>query len=117
MAERQIFYDPSGRRGKRFRLAVVFFVLLIFLKITALFVTIRVVPAQQPLPVALEHGVAQPPPRTLLARTTKRVNDAIRELLGPKPPSARRVGARKATAISAEMSKPLYVAFYVPWDP
>ncbi|HEX8938418.1 MAG TPA: hypothetical protein VF776_09140, partial [Sphingomicrobium sp.] len=63
MADRQIFYDPSGRRRKRFTLALIFFVFLNLLTVTVLFATIRVVPAQPPLPVALEHGVPQPPPK------------------------------------------------------
>ena len=117
MADRQVFYDPSGRRGKRFRLAVLLFVLLNVLTIAALFATIRVVPVQQPLPVALEHGLPQRPPKsTLLSRATKQVDLAIRRLLGTQPPSPRRVGARRATAVATAMSKPLYVGFYVPWD-
>ncbi len=117
MADRQVFYDPSGRRGKRFRLAIVLFVLLNILTIAALFATIRVVPVQPPLPVALEHGLPQhPPTSTLLARTTRQVNLAIRRLLGTQPPSARKVGARRATAVATAMSKPLYVGFYGPWD-
>ena len=118
MADRQIFYDPSGRRRKRFTLSLVLFVLLNILTIAALFATIRVVPYQAPLPVALEHGVPQPPPRqSLLARTTRQFNRAIRVLLGAQPPSARQVGARKATTAAAAMSAPLYVGFYRPWDP
>jgi len=112
MADRQIFYDPSGRRRKRFRLAIILFVLLNLLTVAALFATIRVVPAERPLPVALEHGVPQPPPTSsLLARTGKQVNLAIQRLLGTRPPSARRVGARRATEIATAMSKPLYIAF------
>lgn len=117
MIDRQIFYDPSGRRRKRFTLAIVLFVLLNLLAIAALFATIRVVAAQPPLPVALEHGVSKPPPKqSLLVRTSARVDRAIRVLLGTQPPSPRRVGARKATAAATAMSVPLYVAFYVPWD-
>src|SRR5438270_1547462 len=117
MVDRQIFYDPSGRRRKRFMLAVILFVLLNILIATALFATILVGPAQQPLPVALEHGVPQPPPKlSLLARTTTRFNRAIRVLLGAQPPSPRQVGARKSAAVAAAMSKPLYVGFYTPWD-
>lgn len=117
MADRQIFYDPSGRRRKRFTLAVVLFVLLNLLTVAVLFATISVAPAQAPLPVALEHGVAQRPPKlSLLARTSRRLDRAIRVLLGSQPPSARVVGARKATAAAAAMSKPLYVGFYTPWD-
>src|SRR5438477_1136842 len=118
MADRQIFYDPSGRRRKRFKLGVLLFIILNVLTVAALFATIRVVPAQPPLPVALERGVPQPPPTsTLLARTRVQIDNAIRRLLGTKPPSPRKVGAAKATAIATEMSKPLYVGFYVPWDP
>jgi len=117
MADRQVFYDPSGRRGKRFRLAIVLFIVLNILTIAALFATIRVVPVEAPLPVALEHGLPQRPAKsTLLARATKQVDYAVRRLLGTQPPSARRVGARRATAVRTAMSKPLYVGFYAPWD-
>ena len=118
MAERQVFYDPSGRRRKRFTLALALFILLNLLTVAALFATIRIVPAERPLPVALEHGVAQPTPKaSLLARTGRQVDLAIRRLLGTQPPSPRKVGARRATQIATAMSKPLYVGFYAPWDP
>src|SRR4051794_16844709 len=82
-----------------------------------MFATIRVVPAQPLLPVALEHGAAQKPPTTtLLARTHRQLALATRRLLGPQPPSPRKVGARRATAVATAMSKPLYVGFYAPWD-
>ncbi|MEA3057239.1 MAG: peptidoglycan-N-acetylglucosamine deacetylase, partial [Sphingomonadales bacterium] len=117
MVDRPIFYDPSGRRRKRFRLALGLFILLNLLTLTALFATIRVVPVQPPLPVALEHGgPRRPPTTTLLARTSKQIDDAIRRLLGTKPPSVRKVGAKRATAIATAMNKPLYVGFYAPWD-
>src|SRR5579864_8228724 len=117
MADRQIFHDPSGRRQKRFMIAVGLFILLNVLSIAALFATIRVVPAEAPLPVALEHGVARRPPKSsLLVTASKRVNNAIAQLLGYKPPTARQVGARKAAAAATAFNKPLYVGFYVPWD-
>jgi peptidoglycan-N-acetylglucosamine deacetylase len=117
MVDRPIFYDPSGRRRKRFRLALGLFILLNILTVGTLFATIRVVPAQPPLPVALERGAPRPPPTTtLLARTSKRIDSAIRRLLGSQPPSARKVGAKKATAVATAMNRPLYVGFYAPWD-
>jgi cellulose synthase/poly-beta-1,6-N-acetylglucosamine synthase-like glycosyltransferase/peptidoglycan/xylan/chitin deacetylase (PgdA/CDA1 family)/spore germination protein YaaH len=117
MADRQIFHDPTGRRRKRFTLAIVLFVLLNLLTVAALFATIRVVPAQPPLPIALERASPQrPPTTTLLSRARKQFELAIRRLLGTQPPSARKVGARKATAVAAAMNKSLYVGFYGPWD-
>jgi cellulose synthase/poly-beta-1,6-N-acetylglucosamine synthase-like glycosyltransferase/peptidoglycan/xylan/chitin deacetylase (PgdA/CDA1 family)/spore germination protein YaaH len=117
MADRQIFHDPTGRRRKRFTLAIVLFVLLNLLTVAALFATIRVVPTQPPLPIALEHGAPQrAPTTTLLSRARKQFDLAIRRLLGTQPPSPRKVGARKATAVATAMNKPLYVGFYAPWD-
>src|SRR6059058_1989004 len=117
MADRHIFHDPSGRRQRRFRLAVGLFVLLNILAVTALFATIRVVPAQPPLPVAMEHGLPRPAPKpTLLGRAQRRVDAAIRALLGVAPPTARQVGARRSTAAATAMARPLTVGFYVPWD-
>jgi cellulose synthase/poly-beta-1,6-N-acetylglucosamine synthase-like glycosyltransferase/spore germination protein YaaH/peptidoglycan/xylan/chitin deacetylase (PgdA/CDA1 family) len=117
MIDRPIFFDPSGRRRRRFTLALVLFVLLNILTLATLFATILVAPTQAPLPVALERGAPRPPPRTtLLARTSKRIDSAIRELLGTQPPNPKRVGARKATAVAAAMNRPLYVGFYTPWD-
>ena len=40
MADRQIFHDPSGRRRRRFKLAVALFLLLNVFAVAALFATI-----------------------------------------------------------------------------
>ena len=75
----------------------------LILSAAALFATL-VVPAQPPLPVALEHGVPQPPPKlSLLARTTRRFDRAIRVLLGSQPPSPRQVGARNACSVNCRL--------------
>src|SRR5438270_7508145 len=117
MAKAQVFHDPSGRRRRRFGLALALFVLLNVLAVAALLATSRMVPAQPPLPVGMEHGLPRPAPKpTLLGRAQRRVNAAIRQLLGVAPPSARQVGARRATAVATAMARPLIVGFYVPWD-
>src|SRR5438067_13240913 len=116
MVDRPIFYDPSGRRRKRFRLALGLFLLLNILTVGTLFATISVDPAQPPLPVALERGAPRrAPTTTLLARTSKNIDSAIRRLLGSQPPSARKVGAKKATAVATAMNKPVYLGLHRTW--
>src|SRR5258708_36319612 len=101
MAKAQVFHDPSGRRRRRFGLALALFVLLNVLAVAALFATIRIVPAQPPLPVAMEHGLPRPAPKpTLLGPAQRRVNAAIRQLLGVAPPTSRPVGTRRAPALA-----------------
>jgi len=117
MVERPIFYDPSGQRRRRFKLAIALFALLVVLAVTALFATILVGSSEPPLPVALEHGAPLPPPRTtLISRAGKQINHAIADLLGTKPPSPRKPGTAKAFA-AAGQNQPLTVGFEVPWDP
>jgi cellulose synthase/poly-beta-1,6-N-acetylglucosamine synthase-like glycosyltransferase/peptidoglycan/xylan/chitin deacetylase (PgdA/CDA1 family)/spore germination protein YaaH len=117
MAERAVFFDPTGRRRKRFAFGLTLFVLLVVLSLAGLAATIELLPAAEPLPVALERGKPLPPPRTtLLARTGLSLNNAVLRLIGAKPPSARRVGAKRAAAVAVAMGKPLSVGFYTPWD-
>ena len=117
-ADRQIFYDPSGRRRKRFTLA-----------------RHPVRAAQRPDrrgvvrddprgPGAAAaagragawRGAARRRPRPCSRGPAGRSTWRSARLLGTQPPSARKVGARKATAVATAMSKPLYVGFYGPWD-
>ena len=118
MAERSVFHDPTGRRRKRFTLALSFFVLLNLLAATALFASIRLLPAEPPLPIALEHGTPLPPPRqSLLKRTTLSIDHSIQRLLGTRPPSARKVGALPHARAAAALGQRTSVGFYTPWDP
>ncbi|MEO6248316.1 MAG: polysaccharide deacetylase family protein [Sphingomicrobium sp.] len=117
MAEQAVFFDPTGRRRKRFALGLGLFILLIVLSLAGLAATIELLPAAEPLPVALERGKALPPPTTsLLSRTQRSFNNEIQRLIGARPPSARRVGAKQASAVATAMGKPLSVGFYTPWD-
>ena len=118
MAEAAVFYDPTGRRRKRFRLALWLFGVLVILAMAGLAATIQLMPAAVPLPVALEHGTPLPPPRTsLLAKTERSINNAFERLIGAKPPSVRKVGAKQATAVATRMGQRLSIGFYTPWDP
>ena len=117
MDQRAVFFDPTGRRRKRFALALLLFMLLVVLALAGLGATIQLLPAAEPLPVALERGKPLPPPRTsLLSATQRGFNHAIERLIGARPPSPRQVGAKRATAVATAMGKPLNVGFYTPWD-
>ena len=101
-----VFYDPSGRRRRRFLMAVVAFVLLLVISLVALGVSIGAVPRAPLLPVNAERPALSklPPPREpLLRHARRRINDYAR-LLGATPP--RGVGE----------DQPLAIAFHVPWD-
>ena len=116
MAERAIFHDASGRRQRRFALAAFLFLFLNVLVVAALFGTIRVVPAQAPLPIALEHGSPRRPPRSLLSTTGRSINRAIARLLSAQTRVERSSGRTRhgATTLAPETS--LSVGFYAPWD-
>jgi cellulose synthase/poly-beta-1,6-N-acetylglucosamine synthase-like glycosyltransferase/peptidoglycan/xylan/chitin deacetylase (PgdA/CDA1 family)/spore germination protein YaaH len=117
LAERAVFFDPTGRRRRRFAVSAILFVLLVVLSLAGLAATIQLLPAAEPLPVALERGKALPPPRTsLLAQTERSINNAINRLTGERAPSARKVGAKLATATATAMGKPIAIGFYTPWD-
>jgi peptidoglycan-N-acetylglucosamine deacetylase len=105
VAERPIFYDASGRRRRRFRLAQFAFVALVLLA-TVLFVgSILAVVPQPALPFAVErpplhgdakdmgHGVTHP------ARELRRALRYAGRLLHPEPAQV-----------------PLAIAFHAPWD-
>lgn len=114
MAERAVFFDPTGRRRRRFAIGLTLFALLVVLSLAGLAATIQLLPAAEPLPVALERGKPLPPPRTsLLAQTQRSINNALLRLEGAQPASARRGGARQ---VAVAASPPLSVGFYTPWD-
>lgn len=60
MSEEPIFFDASGRRRRRFALAVIAFLLLTLLAGAAFFGSIVAVAPQPPLPFEVEHPMAAP---------------------------------------------------------
>ena len=102
MVERAVFHDPSGRRRRRFGVAVTAFVLLICSAIGLFATSIVSTSAGLPLPFTVER----PPVRDLgqLAHDTRReVGHALRRASWL---------ARGAPAVGA----PLSVGFHAPWD-
>ena len=105
MSRAPVFYDASGRRRRRFAVAVIAFVLLVVVAVVALGISIGAVPRAPLLPVEAEHPalVKLPPPTgPLLKRARRGLNDYAR-LLGASP---RGVG----------VDQPLAIGFHVPWD-
>ena len=105
MSPAPIFYDASGRRRRRFALAVVAFVLLIVVAVTALGVSIGAVPRAPLLPFEAEHPALTklPPPTGPLLKRARRGFNSYARLLGAQP---RGVG----------VDQPLAIGFHVPWD-
>jgi cellulose synthase/poly-beta-1,6-N-acetylglucosamine synthase-like glycosyltransferase/peptidoglycan/xylan/chitin deacetylase (PgdA/CDA1 family)/spore germination protein YaaH len=105
-----VFYDPSGRRRRRFALAIAAFIGLIILSAIAFVVSVGAVPAQPLLPFQAEQGPrALAPPRgdTLLKRTGRTVDWYARRITG----ETRSKSAKTAGNV------PLAIGFHVPWDP
>ena len=104
-----IFYDPSGRRRRRFALGVVAFIMLLVLSAAVFGASIGIVPSQPLLPINTErplHRLA-PPHDTLLKRTGRTIDWYGRKLTGE-------TRAKEAKTVG---NVPLAIAFHVPWDP
>ncbi|WP_174291970.1 glycosyltransferase [Sphingomonas bacterium] len=110
MAERPIFYDASGRRRQRFRLAVAAFVALIVLAVSLFIASVGVVPAAPLLDVQADRpvmkGLPAPHDPAILRRTRRDIGYYARSLFGPGGGSRQRAGVNPGLAI----------AFHTPWD-
>lgn len=106
MSRAPVFYDASGRRRRRFAMAVAAFVLLVVMAVAALAISIGAVPRAPLLPVEAEHAAITklPPPHEPLLRRARHGLSSYARLLGAP---ARGVG----------VDQPLAIAFHVPWDP
>ena len=111
MAEQPIFYDASGRRRRRFRLAVAAFVALILLAIALFFVSVGVVPAAPLLPVQADRpvlkGLPAPHDPAVLRRTRRDVSYYARQIFEPGNGGQRQPGSANPA---------LAIAFHAPWD-
>ena len=104
-----VFYDPSGRRRRRFAVGVFAFAGLLVLAAAVFAVSIGVVPAQPLLPISAEHANMKklaPPRDTVLDRTGRTIGWYARRLTGE---------TRSRVAKDAG-NVPLAIGFHVPWD-
>ncbi|WP_419814850.1 glycosyltransferase [Glacieibacterium sp.] len=101
--DRPVFFDASGRRRRRFILAVLAFVLLAVLAVAAFAVTILAVVPQAQLPFTVEGPTLRRAdhPGDFVGRSRENLRRATRPFRNPAPHSA---------------AKPLAVAFTAPWD-
>ena len=104
MADQAVFFDPSGRRKRRFTLALVAFFLLLLLSVGLGAVTIGFVPRAPLLPVLTETSTmaASPVPHGNVLRRGRRGLDYLLKDLN-----------RPANAGS---TPPLAMAFHRPWE-
>ena len=101
MAETPIFYDPSGRRRRRFAAAVIAFVALVLLSLVLFVGSIIETPPGKPLPFEVER----PPVRGV----AQLAHDAGRRV-------ARAFRAGPAAGHPAAAGDALSVTFHAPWD-
>jgi len=106
MSQSPIFFDASGRRRRRFTVAVAAFVALLILAVVVFVVSVDAVPRAPLLPIEAERPALHrlPPPH---ADVLKRTRDYARKLLGEAP--------IKPVAASGA-NPPLAIAFHAPWD-
>ncbi len=104
MTEAPIFYDGSGRRRRRFRLALAAFVLLALLATISFGATILAVVPQNPLPFPVERSS----PSGRHEGFAQRSNRSLKQIVY----YAKRLWSGPA----ATDNKPLAIAFHAPWD-
>ncbi len=111
MAQRPIFYDASGRRRQRFRLAVAAFVALILLAVSLFVLSIGAVPVAPLLAVQADRpvlkGLPAPHDPAILRRTGRDVGYYARKIFGTGSGGQRLSGSANPT---------LAIAFHAPWD-
>ncbi|GAA4777103.1 glycosyltransferase [Stakelama sediminis] len=108
MADLSVFYDASGRRKRRFLIAVIAFIALLILAAAVFFVSVGAVPNAPLLPFRSEAQAMrklQPPHQSVFVRTKRNIDWYARHIFGSSP------------AKHAATDVPLAIAFSAPWDP
>jgi cellulose synthase/poly-beta-1,6-N-acetylglucosamine synthase-like glycosyltransferase/peptidoglycan/xylan/chitin deacetylase (PgdA/CDA1 family)/spore germination protein YaaH len=105
MSERSVFYDASGRRRRRFLLAIIAFFVLVALAITAFAATIVDVVPQTALPFAVERPTPDHDQSGDFVRRSDRSLHGVAHFV-------RRLWREGHSGTS----QPLAVGFYTPWD-
>jgi cellulose synthase/poly-beta-1,6-N-acetylglucosamine synthase-like glycosyltransferase/peptidoglycan/xylan/chitin deacetylase (PgdA/CDA1 family)/spore germination protein YaaH len=110
MSSKPIFYDASGRRRRRFMIAVAAFVSLLILSVVVFVTSIGAVPAAPLLPIQREDPALhklRPPHGVLFGNARRTVDYYGRSLFGTQP----------ATRAAGPTNPSLAIGFYAPWDP
>ena len=107
MSDTAVFYDSSGRRRRRFLLAIVAFVALLVLAAGVFAASILAVPTPPELPFAVERPAmsAATRPGAFVRRNERRLDRALHK--------AQTLWGGGAAAAGNE---PLAIAFHAPWD-
>lgn len=108
MDGRPIFYDASGRRRRRFALAIGAFALLLLLSAAAFFGSIVSVAPQPPLPFEVERpaiGPLRAADHSLVGTSARKVRHMWRDF-----------GRLLANGRPARGAAPTAYAFHAPWD-
>ncbi|MBB4154751.1 cellulose synthase/poly-beta-1,6-N-acetylglucosamine synthase-like glycosyltransferase/peptidoglycan/xylan/chitin deacetylase (PgdA/CDA1 family)/spore germination protein YaaH [Sphingomonas jinjuensis] len=115
MAERPVFYDASGRRRRRFALAVAAFIALILLSVVGFVTSIGAVQRTPLLPVEPERPATHrlPPPKGIVAQTKRDIRYYTSRLFGGGPAKPGTTARKQA---AAGVNPSLAVAFHTPWD-
>ena len=104
VSEAPVFYDASGRRRRRFRLALAAFVLLAMLATIGFGATILAVVPQSQLPFPVERSS----PAGLQEGFAKRSDRSLHRIL--------HYAKRLWKGADAQGNAPLAIAFHTPWD-
>ncbi len=113
MADKPIFYDPSGRRGRRMTVGVWVFVVALVLLIAAFFATLLFLPPEPPIVLGAPATLTQS-----LERSAHKAKRKLTRLVHNRHAASLSdwdVKAHAARAAGVPV-KPLTVAFYAPWD-